>query len=189
MEMEFGDLIDARELEEIMSMAPAAAAAEYGLSDFLRDVSAVAGCNRILEAFAGGADQRRAVLECMRSDFRVSPQAGNFASRWMRAQDGGSGLESRLAEMWVSETSSFVDSAGFECSSAARIMFDQFLVELVDLDNFKRLARGSQVLMAQLATALALKLLAATEELRAGRAAEDAKELAETLRCIDVKRS
>ena len=37
--------MDARELEEIMSMA-AAAAAEYGLSDFLRDVSAVAGCNR-----------------------------------------------------------------------------------------------------------------------------------------------
>ena len=101
----------------------------------------------------------------------------------MRAQDGGSGLESRLAEMWVSETSALVDTVGFDCSSAARIMFDQVIVELVDLDNFCRLAKGSRGLMAQVVTALTVKLLAATDELRAGRAAEDAQELADTLRC------
>ena len=59
----------------------------------------------------------------------------------MRAQDGGSGLESRLAEMWISETSALVDSVTQhigDCSSPARIMFDQVLTELVDLDNFKR---------------------------------------------------
>ena len=59
----------------------------------------------------------------------------------MRAQDGGSGLESRLAEMWISETSTLVDSVARhigDCSSSARIMFDQVLTELVNLDNFKR---------------------------------------------------
>ena len=59
----------------------------------------------------------------------------------MRAQDGGSGLESRLAEMWISETSALVDAVARhvgDCSSHARMMFDQVLAELVDLDNFKR---------------------------------------------------
>ena len=59
----------------------------------------------------------------------------------MRAQDGGSGLESRLAEMWISETSTLVDSVARhsgDWSSPARIMFDQVLTELVNLDNFKR---------------------------------------------------
>ena len=55
--MECGDHIDVSELEAIMSFAPQPVAAEYGLSDYLRDVSSVAGSNRILEAFAGGADQ------------------------------------------------------------------------------------------------------------------------------------
>ena len=52
--------MDIATLEEIMSFATAVApvvAVEYGLSDYLRDVSSVAGSNRVLEAFAGGADQ------------------------------------------------------------------------------------------------------------------------------------
>ena len=57
LKMECGDRIDVRELEEIMSFAPDPVASEYGLSDYLRDVSSVAGSNKILEAFAGGADQ------------------------------------------------------------------------------------------------------------------------------------
>ena len=170
-----------------------AAEAEYGLSDYLRDVSAAAGSNRVLEAFAGGAHQRSALLAQMRADLRVSPQAASFTSRWMRAQDGGSGLESRLAEMWISETSALVDSVAShagDCSSPARIMFDQVLTELVDLDNFKRLVKGSAGLMAQLITALTVKLLAATDELRANPGidpdlgvAESALEIADTLRC------
>ena len=181
--------MDPRELEEIMSLAPT----EYGLSDYLRDVSAAAGSNRVLEAFAGGAHQRSALLAQMRADLRVSPQAASFTSRWMRAQDGGSGLESRLAEMWISETSALVDSVAShagDCSSPARIMFDQVLTELVDLDNFKRLVKGSAGLMAQLITALTVKLLAATDELRANPGidpdlgvAEGALEIADTLRC------
>ena len=181
--------MDPLELEEIMSLAPT----EYGLSDYLRDVSAAAGSNRVLEAFAGGAHQRSALLAQMRADLRVSPQAASFTSRWMRAQDGGSGLESRLAEMWISETSALVDSVAShagDCSSPARIMFDQVLTELVDLDNFKRLVKGSAGLMAQLITALTVKLLAATDELRANPGidpdlgvAEGALEIADTLRC------
>ena len=174
-----------------MSFAPDGV--EYGLSDYLRDVSAAAGSNRVLEAFAGGAHQRSALLAQMRADLRVSPQAASFTSRWMRAQDGGSGLESRLAEMWISETSALVDSVAShagDCSSPARIMFDQVLTELVDLDNFKRLVKGSAGLMAQLITALTVKLLAATDELRANPGidpdlgvAEGALEIADTLRC------
>ena len=53
--------MDIATLEEIMSFAaavePVVAAENYGLSDYLRDVSSVAGSNRVLEAFAGGADQ------------------------------------------------------------------------------------------------------------------------------------
>ena len=183
--------MDPRELEEIMSFAPDGV--EYGLSDYLRDVSAAAGSNRVLEAFAGGAHQRSALLAQMRADLRVSPQAASFTSRWMRAQDGGSGLESRLAEMWISETSALVDSVAShagDCSSPARIMFDQVLTELVDLDNFKRLVKGSAGLMAQLITALTVKLLAVTDELRANPnidpdlgVAESALEIADTLRC------
>ena len=183
--------MDPRELEEIMSFAPDGV--EYGLSDYLRDVSAAAGSNRVLEAFAGGAHQRSALLAQMRAGLRVSPQAASFTSRWMRAQDGGSGLESRLAEMWISETSALVDSVAShagDCSSPARIMFDQVLTELVDLDNFKRLVKGSAGLMAQLITALTVKLLAATDELRANPGidpdlgvAESALEIADTLRC------
>ena len=174
-----------------MSFAPDGV--EYGLSDYLRDVSAAAGSNRVLEAFAGGAHQRSALLAQMRAGLRVSPQAASFTSRWMRAQDGGSGLESRLAEMWISETSALVDSVAShagDCSSPARIMFDQVLTELVDLDNFKRLVKGSAGLMAQLITALTVKLLAATDELRANPnidpdlgVAESALEIADTLRC------
>ena len=174
-----------------MSFAPDGV--EYGLSDYLRDVSAAAGSNRVLEAFAGGAHQRSALLAQMRAGLRVSPQAASFTSRWMRAQDGGSGLESRLAEMWISETSALVDSVAShagDCSSPARIMFDQVLTELVDLDNFKRLVKGSAGLMAQLITALTVKLLAATDELRANPGidpdlgvAESALEIADTLRC------
>ena len=181
--------MDPRELEEILYLAPT----EYGLSDYLRDVSAAAGSNRVLEAFAGGAHQRGTLLAQMRADLRVSPQAASFTSRWMRAQDGGSGLESRLAEMWISETSALVDSVAShagDCSSPARIMFDQVLTELVDLDNFKRLVKGSAGLMAQLITALTVKLLAATDELRANPnidpelgVAESALEIADTLRC------
>ena len=55
--MECSDRVDVRGLEKIMSFAPDPVAAEYGLSDYLRDVSSVAGSNRVLEAFAGGADQ------------------------------------------------------------------------------------------------------------------------------------
>ena len=187
----YHDQMDPRELEEIMSFAPDGV--EYGLSDYLRDVSAAAGSNRVLEAFAGGAHQRSALLAQMRAGLRVSPQAASFTSRWMRAQDGGSGLESRLAEMWISETSALVDSVAShagDCSSPARIMFDQVLTELVDLDNFKRLVKGSAGLMAQLITALTVKLLAATDELRANPGidpdlgvAESALEIADTLRC------
>ena len=182
--------MDPRELEEIMSFAApdGVTAAEYGLSDYLLDVSAAAGSNRVLEAFAGGAHQRSALLAQMRADLRVSPQAASFTSRWMRAQDGGSGLESRLAEMWITETSALVDSVAShagDCSSPARIMFDQVLTELVDLDNFKRLVKGSAGLMAQLITALTVKLLAATDELRADPGADSvsALEVADTLRC------
>ena len=189
--MESSDQMDPHELEEIMSFVPDGV--EYVLSDYLRDVSAAAGSNRVLEAFAGGAHQRSALLAQMRADLRVSPQAASFTSRWMRAQDGGSGLESRLAEMWISETSALVDSVAShagDCSSPARIMFDQVLTELVDLDNFKRLVKGSAGLMAQLITALTVKLLAATDELRANPnidpdlgVAESALEIADTLRC------